>query len=234
MKNKLALAVAVVTLFQSSFVSALRLGDVVVESNVNEPLTATIELGSADNIPAEQILVQMASSADFRKANIEKPYHLSTISFKVEQGAKGKVLRLSSSQKITEPYLNFILDTRWPNGRVMREYLVLLDLPIHSSAAGGKVQPAAKRNLPAKTTNVSTQSSYSGSSITARKHPLDTSINGATGNRNNNASEYQVKSNDTLWEIAQNNQIQNASVEQTMHAIFDKNNRLLLMPILTS
>ena len=230
MKSKLALAVAFVTLIQSPLTSALRLGEIVIESKVNEPFKASIELGSTKGITAKQILVQMASAEVFRNANIEKPYHLNDIAFKVVNGRNGKVLHLSSSQKISEPYLNFILDTRWPNGRVMREYLALLDLPVHSSAKGTAINTVQATQVP-----TAVEPSNQRSDVRAQ---VAGTFNGATnsprnsqsfsGNQNNSASKnrpnsYRVQASDTLWEIAQQYKIKNASVEQTMHVLQKSN-----------
>ena len=224
MKNKLAYAIALVATLHSPFSAALRLGDIVVDSNVNEPLSATIELGSAKGVAAERILVQMASAADFRKANIEKPYHLNDISFKIEQGSNGKVLRLTSSKKITEPYLNFILDTRWPNGRFLREYLVLLDLPIHSSATGNAIQQSSTSKLASSVSHnsvrdplVETEARPVAASTQAQ-YQASVNKSATSGNQ-----QYRVRANDTLWNIADQHRARAASVEQSMHALFESN-----------
>lgn len=237
MKQKLAYALALAAVLNSPLSKALSLGDIVVDSNVNEPLRATIEIGSTRNISTERILVQMAASADFRKANIEKPFHLSDISFKVEQGPRGKVLRLSSSKKITEPYLNFILDTRWPNGRVLREYLVLLDLPVHSASTNaasaidnatsvaGTVKPAPEKEVyqPAPIAAVANGAATgSNSARQAAAQATNQAANPSTTVAQKHGT-YTVRSNDTLWEIAASHKAPNATVEQAMHAMFTEN-----------
>ncbi|PCI76218.1 MAG: hypothetical protein COB20_11015, partial [SAR86 cluster bacterium] len=54
----------------------------------------------------------------------------SNIRFSVESAAQGNVVIVTSSQIVREPYLSFILDTRWPNGRLLSEHTILLDLPV--------------------------------------------------------------------------------------------------------
>ncbi|WP_368665568.1 FimV family protein, partial [Pseudomonas aeruginosa] len=54
-----------------------------------------------------------------------------------------------SSKPVQEPYLNFLVQVLWPNGRLLREYTVLLDPPLYSPqaaappAAPGRPAPVA-------------------------------------------------------------------------------------------
>ncbi|MDG1293637.1 MAG: peptigoglycan-binding protein LysM, partial [Pseudomonadales bacterium] len=77
MKSKLATAIALVGLMHSSVLYALGMGDIKVSSAVNERLNAEIPLVHADGLDASQILVSLASKADFARAEIERDYFLS-------------------------------------------------------------------------------------------------------------------------------------------------------------
>lgn len=109
---------------------ALGLGTVTVESSLNQPLRMRIELLQLGDTRLQDIRVIMASGADFERFNVERDSFLSNIRFSVESTAQGNVVILTSAQIVREPYLNFILDTRWPNGRLLSEHTVLLDLPV--------------------------------------------------------------------------------------------------------
>lgn len=109
---------------------ALGLGTVTVESSLNQPLRMRIELLQLGDTRLQDIRVSMASGADFERFNIERDSFLSNIRFSVESTPQGNVVILSSSQIVREPYLSFILDTRWPNGRLLSEHTILLDLPV--------------------------------------------------------------------------------------------------------
>jgi pilus assembly protein FimV len=109
---------------------ALGLGSVTVESSLNQPLRMRIELLQLGDTRLQDIRVSMASGDDFERFNIERDGFLSNIRFSVESTADGNVVILTSSQIVREPYLSFILDTRWPNGRLLSEHTVLLDLPV--------------------------------------------------------------------------------------------------------
>lgn len=109
---------------------ALGLGTVTVESSLNQPLRLRIELIQLGDTRLQDIRVSMASTADFERFNVQRESFLSGIRFSVESTANGNVVILTSSQIVREPYLSFILDTRWPNGRLLSEHTVLLDLSV--------------------------------------------------------------------------------------------------------
>jgi pilus assembly protein FimV len=109
---------------------ALGLGTVTVESALNQPLRMRVELLQLGDTRLQDIGVSMASSADFERFNIDRDGFLSNIRFSVESTAQGNVVILTSSQIVREPFLSFILDTRWPNGRLLSEHTILLDLPV--------------------------------------------------------------------------------------------------------
>lgn len=104
---------------------ALGLGTVTVESSLNQPLRLRIELIQLGDTRLQDIRVSMASTADFERLNVQRESFLSGIRFSVESTANGNVVILTSSQIVREPYLSFILDTRWPNGRLLSEHTVL-------------------------------------------------------------------------------------------------------------
>ena len=109
---------------------ALELGAVTVESALNQPLRMRVELLQLGDTQLQDISVSMASSADFERLNIDRDSVLSNIRFSVESTSQGSVVILTSSQIVREPYLSLILDTRWPNGRLLSEHTILLELPV--------------------------------------------------------------------------------------------------------
>ena len=111
-------------------VYALGLGSVSVESALNQPLRVRIELLQLGNTRIQDVTVVMAALDDFQRFNIERVGFLSNIRFNIEATTQGTFIILSSNQIVREPYLSFILDTRWPSGRLLSEHTVLLDLPV--------------------------------------------------------------------------------------------------------
>ena len=119
----------------ASQVYALGLGNVTVESYLNQPLRVRIEVLQLGDTRLEDISVQMASVDNFARFNIERVGFLSDVRFRVETTAGGNYVVLTSNQIVREPYLSFILETRWPNGRLLSEHTILLDLPVFEDQA---------------------------------------------------------------------------------------------------
>ncbi|MEX2132246.1 MAG: FimV/HubP family polar landmark protein [Pseudohongiellaceae bacterium] len=128
--RKIVVLVATLSLLVASRVYSVGLGNVVLESSLNQPLNARVEILQLGDVRANQITVVMASPADFERFNIERVSFLSDVRFNIESTNAGIFVRLTSSQIVREPYLSFILDTRWPTGRILSEHTVLLDLPV--------------------------------------------------------------------------------------------------------
>src|SRR5690606_3342264 len=129
----------------------LGLGDINLRSALNQPLDAEIELSSLGQTNVEDITVNLASREAFARAGIDRPPFLSGVTFEIAQGADGVAsVRLSSSQPITEPFMDFLLEVNWPNGRLLREYTVLLDPPLLLDEAPAPVA-APSAGIPTQT-----------------------------------------------------------------------------------
>ena len=76
----------------------------------------------------------MASTEDFIRLGVDPLEVLSSVSFLTQETSDGVYVLLTSSEIIREPYLSFVLETRWPSGRLLSEYRVSLDLPVYSDA----------------------------------------------------------------------------------------------------
>ena len=117
--------------FMASHTLGLSLGSVTVESYLNQPLRLRIEILQLGETRIEDVTVQMASTDDFARFGIERVGILSSVRFRAQETADGAYVFLTSNTSITEPYLSFILETRWPSGRSLSEHMVLLDLPVY-------------------------------------------------------------------------------------------------------
>ncbi|MDB2409748.1 hypothetical protein N9W57_03890 [Pseudomonadales bacterium] len=217
MKKKLAVAIALVGLMQSSVLHALGLGEIRVSSAVNERLDAEIPLVNAESFDASQILVSLASKADFSRAGVDREYFLSSLEFIVERGESGvPILRLQTPDVVLEPYLNFLVELRWPKGRLLREYTVLLDLPNYSAAPARIINPA---NTPQRRNDKPDTRS---SKAVVRTFAGNTS-NSTNKTSAQSPSSITVRADETLWGIAKRVKPNNASINQTMLALQDLN-----------
>ncbi|EJH4828133.1 TPA: FimV family protein [Pseudomonas aeruginosa] len=108
--------------------SALGVGDITLHSALNQPLDADIELLDVGDLGADEIEVRLAGADVFAAAGVERLQFLNELRFSpVLQGRGGNRIHVSSSRPVQEPYLNFLVEVARPNGRIVREFTVLLD-----------------------------------------------------------------------------------------------------------
>ena len=182
----------------SSQASAVGLGDIALDSYVNEPLQANIVLLDTGSLAEPEIRVALASSEDFERLGVERLFSLGDLSFTTElDGRGGGSITVESSEPILEPYLNFLVELRWPSGRLLREYTVLIDLP-PARPLGDLAAMASDSAVVSSVPDVP-ETSFSSTS--------------------NSDTQYRVKTDDTLWEIAAAVKPSELSVEQMMLAI---------------
>ncbi len=124
-------------------VMGLGLGEIRLNSALNEPLSAEIDLVAATPDEVGNLQAQLASSEVFQRYGLERPAYLNSIEFRVGRGQDGRsVLLVRSRDPISEPFVSFLVDVNWSRGRLLREYTVLLDPPVMASSAAGTA-PAA-------------------------------------------------------------------------------------------
>jgi pilus assembly protein FimV len=143
--RKLLAAIVAGALFLPETALTLGLGEIEVNSSLNQLLKADIELLSATPEEAETIIVKLASRKEFSRAGIDRPYLLNDLRFKSEVIDGVPHILVTSSTPIREPYLNFLVEIDWPNGHLLREYTVLLDPPVFmTQGASTSSAPAAQ------------------------------------------------------------------------------------------
>lgn len=108
---------------------ALGFGNIKINSALNEPLDAEIELLSATDEEVKDLEVKLASREAFLRAGVDRSQQLSQIKFAVSKRGGKYYVFLKTPQSVREPFLNFLLEMNWLNGRMLREYTVLLDPP---------------------------------------------------------------------------------------------------------
>ncbi|MFS1522578.1 FimV/HubP family polar landmark protein [Microbulbifer sp. 2304DJ12-6] len=234
--RKLALAVGLVGALGSNAALALGLGEIKLNSTLNQPLSAEIGLLQTRGLDDTEIKVRLAGPEEFERAEVERSYLLTSLQFDVDSSGSSPVIRISSREPIREPYLNFLVETRWPSGRLLREYTLLMDLPAFSPnttqqpvRAAERERQQVRRDTPVQRPVESAQQSATQPEVEqpretpavqqpepARRQPPRSSV------ENTNSSQVYgpVSSSDTLWEIALENRVSRAfSVQQTMLAI---------------
>lgn len=130
-------------------VQALGLGEMEVHSALNEPLRATIALREIEGLSERQLLATLAPRDAFERAGIERTVLLSDLQFSPDFSDPGApVLQVRSEQPVNEPFLSLVLEVRWPDGRLQREYTVLVDPPDYRVGEPARPRPAAPATVP--------------------------------------------------------------------------------------
>ncbi|HEK1692692.1 TPA: LysM peptidoglycan-binding domain-containing protein [Pseudomonas putida] len=158
--RKLVLAMAAASALSSGMANALGLGELTLKSAQNQPLDAEIELLDVRDLTAAEVAPSLAPPEEFSKAGVEYPGYLEDLTFTPVINPNGKsVLRVTSSQPLPGSVVKFLVQVMWPQGRLLRDYSVLLD---QAKAQGD--QPAAA--------NVTPATSSAGSYTTKRRDTL--------------------------------------------------------------
>lgn len=145
--RKLVLAMAAASALSSGMANALGLGELTLKSAQNQPLDAEIELLDVRDLKAAEVAPSLAPPEEFSKAGVAFPTYLEDLTFTPVINPNGKsVLRVTSSQPLPGPVVKFLVQVMWPQGRLLRDYSVLLD---QAKAQGD--QPAAGNVTPAIT-----------------------------------------------------------------------------------
>jgi pilus assembly protein FimV len=231
----------------------LGLGEIEVNSALNQKLNADIEVLSATPEDTETLIVKLASRKEFQRAGIDRPFELNDLRFKSVVIDNVPHITISSSSPIREPFLNFLIEVDWPNGHLLREYTVLLDPPVFmtqsanaSSAQARQASDTADssgfRPSSAGSTNVvpvfSAGVAASSRSATEQVTPQSDSVGQAPVNQafipapmvqqqtsiNQPPGSYRIKTGDTAWSLADAMRPdQSVTVEQMMIAMLRTN-----------
>ncbi|MGE0383507.1 MAG: FimV/HubP family polar landmark protein [Gammaproteobacteria bacterium] len=180
---------------------ALGLGKLQQSSGLNEPYRGRIELLGASTDVVEGLKVGLASSDQFERAGIPRPYELSKLRFEVVGSGRKSFIEISSSDPIHEPFLNFLLELNWAKGRLVREYTALLDPPIYDATPRAPAARAAA--APSSAATAAPAAGAQGADGTLGRETVST---------------------DTLWSIASNTRPDSSiTVQQMMLALLRAN-----------
>ncbi len=145
MRNGLA-RVLLALLLLPGISHALGLGDVRLNSPLNAPLDAEIELVNATTEDLATLDAQLASKETFARYGLDWPPFMASVTVTRDRAANGaNILRIKSTETVTEPFLTLLIEATWARGRLVREYTVLLDPPVfapNSVAAAPMTAPS--------------------------------------------------------------------------------------------
>ncbi len=217
----LAKKIMISTLFAvlSGSVFAVGLGSINNTSGLNQPLKAEIPLLSSGDLAEYEVIASLASNSEFEKIGIEKVFFLNSLKFKTVRDDNNQiVIHVTSRKAVKEPFLNFVVELNWPNGRILREYTLLLDPPVFEKKTSSTINQSTTQSTSSSVTTSQYQqapqnAAYDGGNDTYQQESYLSS------------SQYgPVKNTDTLWSIASKvRPSRSVSIHQTLVAIYRAN-----------
>ncbi|MDT8404354.1 FimV/HubP family polar landmark protein [Sulfuriflexus sp.] len=232
--------VTLICLLSSNIAYTLGVGDIKVNSALNQPLDAEIKLFSLRPGEADNIRVTLGTLKDFANAGIDRPLVLSDLKFRVVDNKDGSAsIRVTSTKPVKEPFLDFLVEVDWSGGRLIREYTMLLDPPVFAQRKAAPVQvpvtraPASStRATPAPRTMAPASASGTSAAITDNSGELfprielggESATVAARASMATSDEKYKVRKNDTLWSIAASLRPDSSiTTEQMMMALLRSN-----------
>ena len=206
---------------------ALGLGDIELRSALNQPLDAEIQLVSATADELNSLRVDLASQETFDRYGLDRPAYLGELIFDVgTDNLERPIISVSSTGPMAEPFVTVLVEASWSQGRLLREYTVLLDPPVllplpaaaptvQTAQAGAPdvTQPAAAINRPAA------QLAPAPAPATLMGQPVE-AAQAATPSP---GSYGPVRSAETLWAIAEQHRPNGVTMNQMMVALYRAN-----------
>jgi pilus assembly protein FimV len=205
-KPILSLTLIASALAISGSASALGLGRLTVQSSLGQPLSATIELTSAQKEELDSLAAKVADPSLYRQNNLAYLGVLARARIAVERTPDGQAyLKITTPGAVNEPYLDLLVEINWASGRVVRDYTFLLDPP-GTGVPVVPVEPMTPARAGAAAPRAAAASTARGPEPKA-----------APG------EGYTVKRGDTLSKIATEYKPQSVTLEQMLVALFKRN-----------
>ena len=106
----------------SAEIWALAVFEVELKSHLNQPLDARIPLLVAKEAELSSLNVNIKAVTD--KTDKQR---FVTLRYEIKEDEGGRYIKVMSREAIREPVLSFILELNWSEGRLIREYSLLID-----------------------------------------------------------------------------------------------------------
>ncbi|MEM9056511.1 MAG: FimV/HubP family polar landmark protein, partial [Pseudomonadota bacterium] len=204
---------------------ALGLGEIRLNSALNQPLDAEIALIAPSSQELSVLSAEVAARETFERYGLDRPEFLNTFRVAVGRSADGSpVLRVTSTRPVPEPFVTFLVEADWEKGRLLREYTVLLDppafLPEDSNAPAAAVtaprpSTSPSRPLSGNVVRPATPAPAPAARPAQNVRPLNPEPTGGVYGP--------VRRNENLWNIASRYRDSSVTMNQMMLAIYEAN-----------
>ncbi len=172
------------------------LGKLSVFSSLGDPLNAEIDVLPSSTEEVETLAVSLASDAVYLEQGVQRTSAQADIQLSVLQKEDGVVVKITTNQPVSEPFLDIIVSLAWKDGSLSREYTLLLD-------------PPASRNIEIDNPTIETQE------LILNDADKELSLE--------NHHEVVVKKGDTLAAIAEKLQTSAVNLDQLLLALYQEN-----------
>ncbi|HEU5177062.1 MAG TPA: FimV/HubP family polar landmark protein, partial [Burkholderiales bacterium] len=114
-------------------------------SPLGQALNAEIEIVALRPGEEDTLVARVAPLDAFTAAGIEPTSMLNTMRFAIERRGNQRILRMTTTAPVNEPFVELLIELQWSGGRLVREYTFLLDPPEYKSrqAIAAAPKPAA-------------------------------------------------------------------------------------------
>ncbi len=178
---------------------SLGLGDAQVESFLNQPLKARIDLITQASDDLASVTARLASADDYALIGASRESVSVPVRFTVEDIEGDAYILATSDLPVGDPVLRLIVEVNWSSGRMLREYTLFLDPPAVPAAAPPPRIDQRKRPAPPATASAPPPAVEVKPAAPAPVRPATTTTTATAAT----AAEYgPVRSGDTLWSIA--------------------------------
>lgn len=237
--KQISLAVCLALMPFSGFAAGL--GKLNVTSGLGEPLKAEIELLSVSAEELSTLVAGIASEEAYATQGITRLGIHNSIKVEVAKAGDGSpILKLRSSQPISDPYLDMLIQVDWASGRLQREYTVLLDPPGYKQSTENATPMMVSPPSIGKTGNAmpapiaDSRQSLSNKSKKSKKHinpvaPTNTPSPQASAEGSIESTEstgdqtITTKRGDTLSSIAKQAQVEGVNLDQMLVGLYENN-----------
>ena len=117
-------------IFFAGLANSLELGPVALHSRLDEPLRATIAVDAGSAPALDSVQFALSPPDAFAREGVPRSAFLEKLHFRLEPAPGGNhVLQVTTAERVTEPFLDFLVQVTWGDNSVTRHVTLLLDPP---------------------------------------------------------------------------------------------------------
>jgi pilus assembly protein FimV len=106
---------------------AVGLGEITVKSKLGQQFNASIPISDASALSAEQLKALNAPAEIYQKLQVDNSYVYQGFNLMIAEEKGTLVLNITTDDPVKEPYLDFVIQLKWPEGILNKEFKVLID-----------------------------------------------------------------------------------------------------------